>query len=139
MATDPGRSDSGHPARLISEPLETERHLKVSLDKPETSTNDDLDFERCSALHNAIVAHAWQAEGYDLADLPKTTWWQRPDCAPRLDELQELPPESLVEFLQWALNAAVEEVPDGSRYYFYLSDCLPRPDSPHRLPPAFVP
>jgi hypothetical protein len=104
MATDLDRSDSNHPSRLTSEPLEALRHLKVSLDNPETSTNDGLDSERCSALHNVIVKHAWQAEGYDLAELPTTTWWHRPDYSPRLDELQKLLPASLVEFLKQALT-----------------------------------
>jgi hypothetical protein len=105
MATDLNHSDPGHPVRLTSEPLEAIQHLKVNLDNPDTSTNDGLDFERCSALHNsalhnAIVKHAWQAQAYDLADLPRTTWWQRPDYAPRLDELQELLPNSWPEFVQ---------------------------------------
>jgi hypothetical protein len=122
MATDLDRSDSNHSSRLTSEPLEALRHLKVSLDNPETSTNDGLDSERCSALHNGIVKHAWQAEGYDLAKLPTTTWWHRPDYSPRLDELQKLLPASLVEFLKQALTPAADELLDSSRYYFfYLS------------------
>jgi len=130
MATELDLSDSSHPVRLTSEPLEAVRHLRVDSNNLETSTNDGLDFERCSALHNAIVKHAWQAEGYHLADLPTATWWQRPDYAPRLDELQEYLPESLVEFLKRALSLAAEELPDSSRYYFfYLSDCLSHPDS----------
>jgi hypothetical protein len=74
MATELDLSDSSHPVRLTSEPLEAVRHLRVDSKNLETSTNDGLDFERCSALHNAIVKHAWQAEGYHLADLLTTTW-----------------------------------------------------------------
>jgi hypothetical protein len=130
MATNLDPSDSCHSARLTSEPLEAIQHYNVSIDNPETSTNDGLDFERCSALHNAIVKHAWQAEGHDLADLPTTTWWQRSDCAPRLGEVQKELPKSLVEFLKRALSPAAEELPDSSRFYFfYLSDCLAGPDS----------
>lgn len=122
MATDLNRSDSNYPSRLTPEPLKALRHLKVSLDNPETSTNDGLDSERCSALQSVIVKHAWQAEGYDLAELPTTIWWHRPDYSPRLDELQKLLPASLIEFLKQALTPAADELLDGSRYYFfYLS------------------
>jgi hypothetical protein len=122
MATNLDRSDSNHPSRQTSEPLEALRHLKVSLDNPKTSTNDGLDSERCSVLHNVIVKHAWQAQGYDLAELPTTTWWHRPDYSPTLDELQKLLPASLVEFLKQALTTAADELLDSSRYYFfYLS------------------
>ena len=111
MATDFDRSESRFPTKLTSEPLEAVRHLRVSDNNPETSTDEGLDFERCSALHNAIVKHAWHAEGYDLADLPTTTCWQRPDYAPRLDEVQKHLPESLIEFLKRALSPAAEELP----------------------------
>ena len=104
MASDLDSPDSCHPARLTPEPLEAVRHLGVSMDNSETSTNEGLDFERCSALHNAIVKHAWQAEGYDLADLPAATWWQISDYAPRLGEVRKELPESLVEFLKRALT-----------------------------------
>jgi hypothetical protein len=91
------RLDSCRPARLTSEPLEAVRHLRVSIDNPETSTNEGLDFERCSALHNAIVEHAWQAEGCDLADLPTTTWWRRSDHTPRLVEFGKSSPRALLD------------------------------------------
>jgi hypothetical protein len=130
MATDLDCSDSSYPARLTSEPLEAVRHLKVSIDNPETSTNGGLDFERCSALHNAIVKHARQAEGYDPADLSSTTWWQRSDYAPRLHELQQHFPESLIEFLKRALSPAAEDLPDSLRYhFFYLAEGLSRPEA----------
>jgi hypothetical protein len=124
------RSRSSYTTRLNSEPLEAVRHLRVNHNNPETSTDEGLDFERCSALHNAIVKHAWQAEGYDLANLPTTTWWQRPDYASKLGEVQKHLPESLVEFLKRALHPVAKELPDSSRYYFFhLSDGLARPDS----------
>lgn len=130
MTTNPDHLGSNDLTRVSSEALEAVRHLRVSTIKPETSTKDSLDFERCSALHNAIVRHAWQAQGYDLADLPTTTWWQRPDHASRLHELQQHLPESLIGFLKRALSPAAEELPDASRYYFfYLADGLADPDS----------
>lgn len=129
MILNESSTGSRYPTRLVSEPIEAIQHLKVSFDNPETSTNDTLDFERCSALHNAIVRHAWQAQGNDLADLPSTTWWQRHDYARRLDEVQEHLPGSLIEFLKRAICPADEELPEGSgSRFFYLSDCLSSPD-----------
>ena len=117
------------PTRLSSEPLEAIQHLKVSFDNPETSTDEGLDYERCSALHNAIVKHAWQAQGYDLAHMPSTTWWQRRDYAHRLDEVQKYLPNSLVEFLKRAICPAAEEFPvNSASHFFYLADCLAGPD-----------
>lgn len=130
MLSNSRSSGLSYSTRLTCEALETVQHLRVSTRHPEISTNDGLDFERCSALHNAIVKHAWQAQGYHLADLPTTTWWQRPDYASRLHDLQEHLPESLVAFLKRALSPAAGELPDASKYYFfYLSDGLANPDS----------
>lgn len=52
-----------------SSPLEDVKHLKVSDINLPTSSPDGLDFDRCSALHNAIVKHQWQASGRDPATL----------------------------------------------------------------------
>jgi hypothetical protein len=128
MTLDENVPGSHYPTKLSSEPFEDIQHLKVSFDNPETSTNDGLDFERCSALHNAIVRHAWQAQGYDLADLPSTTWWQRQDHADRLADVQEHLPESLVEFLKRVICPAKEELPESTEHCFFcLSDCLASP------------
>jgi hypothetical protein len=130
MTLDGSGMGSCPPTRLSSEPIEAIQYLKVSCDNPETSTNDGLDFERCSALHNAIVRHAWQAQGHDLADLLSTTWWQRQEYAHALDGVQEHLPESLIEFLKRAICPANEELPPDSSgsHFFYLSDCLSSPD-----------
>lgn len=88
------------------EPLNAVRHFKVSKRNPPTSSEEHgLDFERCSELHNAIVRHAWLASGSDLADLPTTTWWQRPENEPyRLKVESSLDMStSIVEFLKRAL------------------------------------
>ena len=97
MTSEWNSPNSCHSIRLSLQPIEAIQHLKVSFDNPETSTDDGLDFERCSALHNAIVRHAWQVQGYDLAHLLSTTWWQRQDCAHARDGIQEQLPESLIE------------------------------------------
>jgi hypothetical protein len=67
------------------EALKAVQHLKVSRQNPPTSSEEHgLDYERCSELHNAIARHAWLARGYQLADLPTTTWWQSPENQARL-------------------------------------------------------
>jgi hypothetical protein len=60
---------------VSSEALAEVRHLLVTIENPESSTNEHLDFERCSALHNAIVKHGWVASGRDLADLEEVYEW----------------------------------------------------------------
>jgi hypothetical protein len=48
---------SYYPINLSLELFKDIEHLKVSFDNLETSTNDGLDFERYSALYNAIVRY----------------------------------------------------------------------------------
>jgi hypothetical protein len=96
MTTDSDHPDSRFSTRLTSEPLGAVQHLRVSTNSPETSTNNALDLQRCSALHNAIVRHTWWAQGYDVADLPFTAWWQRKDYVSKLAVPQEHLPGSLV-------------------------------------------
>lgn len=66
-------------ARLCSRPLADIEHLKVSNKNPPSNSEDGLDFDRCSAFHNAIVKHRWQASGYYLATLPATTGGSQPN------------------------------------------------------------
>jgi hypothetical protein len=91
-------------SQLSSSPLEHVKQLKVSDSNPPTTIEDSLDYDRCSALHNAIVKHQWQANGHDLATLPTTTWWETPRFADQLDEISKHLPECLVKFLQKALH-----------------------------------
>jgi hypothetical protein len=97
--------DTSPSLRLTSGPLEDVKHHRVSDSNPPTSNEDGLDFDRCSALHNAIVKHQWQASGKDLATLlPTMTWWESPCFADQLDAMSKHLPESLVRFLQQALH-----------------------------------
>lgn len=52
--------------RVSSQALADVRHLLVTVGNPKSSTDSHLDFERCSALHNAIVKHRWVASGHDM-------------------------------------------------------------------------
>lgn len=60
---------------MSSQALADVRHLLVTVENPESSTDSHLDFERCSALHNAIVKHGWVASGHDIADLQNIYEW----------------------------------------------------------------
>ncbi|KAK4495812.1 hypothetical protein PRZ48_013080 [Zasmidium cellare] len=87
------RSDSGQGACTLSNP-----------------SKDGLDFQRCAALHNAIVRHGWVSRGHELADLPPRTYWDRwePTLTPyQFESLQESLHSSVLAFLQHAL-----ELPD---------------------------
>lgn len=60
---------------VSSQALDEVRHLRVSAENPATSTDEHLDFERCAALHNAIVKHAWEAGGQGPATIPARPVW----------------------------------------------------------------
>lgn len=60
---------------IVSEALEEVRRLRVNEACPVTSIDEHLDFERCAALHNAIVKHGWAASGQDIATIPARPVW----------------------------------------------------------------
>lgn len=51
------------------------RDRLVSDDNPARG-GGDMDYERCAALHNAIVKYGWTASGRSFDDLPLTTCWE---------------------------------------------------------------
>lgn len=110
---------------LSSGSLNDVKHLKVSLSNPPTSSVEGLDFERCSALHNAIIRHQWQARGYDLANMPTMTWWQIPQHTDHLDGVEKVLPQSLVQFLKRALDT--EYWPEWSSTFFHFVQGLASP------------
>lgn len=101
---------------------------RVTEAQPATSTSSGLDFERCSALHNAIVRYGWRASGYELADLPDRTWWaSQEDEGEDLIEVESRLDHSVQEFLKRALNP--DEFPDGEENsFFYTLAGLATPD-----------
>lgn len=105
---------------ITSEPLEQVRALRTP-DNPETSTSEGLDFERCSALHNAIVKHAWISYGYDLADMPEGTIWSLSSTQENLAEMQQRVHPSVQEFLKRSLVAPSFPHPNhGTNHFFYF-------------------
>lgn len=106
--------------------LEEVRTIRVDESHPPTGNADGLDFERCSALHNAIIKHAWTATGHELSDLPQTTWTQTEYNVPHLAEVEGRLHPSVFEFLKRAL--AVSYFPDKpceSRFFYYCDDLSP--------------
>lgn len=104
--------NSMHLVVVTSPPLEAVRALRQTADNPPTSTNEGLDFERCAALHNAIVEHAWISAGNDLAAMPKDTVWSLDSSQENLDEMERSIGPSLREFLKRAL------VTSNQHYFF---------------------
>lgn len=89
---------------VTSPPLEAVRDLRETADNPPTSTDENMDFKRCSALHNAIVKHAWPAAGNDLAAMPNDTVWASDSSQQNLEEMEaKVSSPSLREFLKRAL------------------------------------
>ncbi|KAH0046111.1 hypothetical protein KCU78_g137, partial [Aureobasidium melanogenum] len=82
------------------------RHLLVSNDNP-AREEGDLDYERCAALHNAIVKHGWTASGRSPDNPPMVTAWEKdPDGWEQ--DIDRLHP-SMVEFLKRAYNQQTHE------------------------------
>lgn len=89
---------------ISSEALDEVSHLRVSAENPVTSTHEHLHFERCAALHNAILKHGWIAGGRDWADAPSRPEWT--DETVLEGATENLHPD-LIEFLKHCL--ALEE------------------------------
>lgn len=60
---------------IVSGTLEEVRHLRVSEACPVTSTDEHLNFERCAALHNAVVKRGWVAGQQERAAMPAHPVW----------------------------------------------------------------
>lgn len=86
------------------------RDQLVSDDNP-ARVDGDLDYERCAALHNAIVKYGWTASGRLIDELPLTTCWEanEEEWEDNADRLQP----SMIEFLKRAYDT---ELPDTSHY-----------------------
>lgn len=87
----------------------------VSDDNPPRAEGD-LDYERCAALHNAVVEHGWTASGRSLDDLPLMTCWEADEQGWE-DNTDQLQP-SMIEFLKRAYNT---ELPDTEPLYNFQS------------------
>lgn len=69
----------------MSTPLERVQHLLVTPDNPPADT-EELDFQRCVELHNAILEHGWLSSGRSAEDFQSqcTPYYER--AAEEIDE-----------------------------------------------------
>jgi hypothetical protein len=106
--------------------LEEVRNIRVNEAHPPTSNADGMDFKRCSALHNAIIKHAWSATGNEQSDLPRTTWTQTAYNVPHLAEVESRLHPSVFEFLKRALAVSnFADEPCDNRFFYYCDDLSP--------------
>ena len=101
--------------RVSSQALADVRHLLVTTENPESSTNSHLDFERCSALHNAIVKHGWVASGHDIADLQHIYEWPPSDEIFLHKARERLHPD-VIEMLKRCIDPG----PEGDTFFRFL-------------------
>ena len=101
---------------VSSQALTEVRHLLVTAENPESSTEEHLDFERCSALHNAIVKHGWVAGGHDFADLQETYEWPPADECFRREALDRLHPD-VIDFLKRCIDPG----PGAGSFFRFLA------------------
>jgi len=97
----------------MSTPLERVQHLLVTPANP-PSELEELDYQRCVQLHNAILEHGWLSSGRSAEDFQTqcTSYYERD--AEIIDEKCDA---SLKAFLQGTL-----EVPSGtSNFNFFYN------------------
>jgi hypothetical protein len=135
MATVPVDDDDVSPRNVPNFPfLEEVRNIRVDEGHPPTSNANGMDFERCSALHNAIIKHAWSATGHESSDLPQTTWTQTDYNVPHLAEVESRLHSSVVEFLKRALAvSSFPEKPCENRFFYYCDESEPSENNVRRL------
>jgi len=116
-------------ARSMFTPVDYHR---VKKDNPPTSSETvGLDYERCSALHNAIVKFGWIASGHSADDFSATSWWEHwsteaPESLPRLKSEFH---SSIVQFLKRAIPQSVLRSDDTQheQNFFYTIAGLANP------------
>lgn len=102
------------------------QNLKVTDDNPPQADIEGLDFERCASLHNAIVEHAWVANGRPVDDMPRNTWWDRQSNNPDLAATTSKLHPSVLEFLKRAYD-----LKEGDFNFFqYLTSLQAAPPDP---------
>ena len=126
MAEAPEPNASPRVPLISSAPIGAVSHLRVHEAQPPTSTNQGLDFERCAALHNAILQHGWASTGRKLDEMPRTTWWETyvgEGADGDTQDILERLPASLHGFLKRAfLLARFPDQPDDNSFFYGLVD-----------------
>jgi hypothetical protein len=114
----PETSLSSHCSKIQMASVDDVRIWRVTAENP-PSSGEELDYERCAALHNTILKLGWVGCGLDLADLGTQHWW---DSYGSEDLENQLAP-SLVEFLKRVIRR-----PNGDWTWHWFLDGIVVPD-----------
>ena len=80
-------------------------------DKQPPKVLDDLDVERCAALHNTLLLYGWVCSGKRIPQMEKKSWWSRHGN----DSLKKLLRPTVVRYL-----SKVFDVP-GHNFFYHVS------------------
>jgi hypothetical protein len=80
-------------------------------DKQPPKNGDDLDIDRCAALHNTLLLYGWVCSGKRIPQMEKKSWWSRHGN----DDLKKLLRPSVVRYL-----SKVFDVP-GHNFFYHVS------------------
>lgn len=94
--------------------LESIAKDRVNPKQPPKSGND-LDADRCAALHNTLTLYGWVCSGKKISDLTKRTWWSTHGN----EELKKLLRPKVVRFL-----SKIFEVPNF-HFFYHVSGTAP--------------
>ena len=98
--------------------LSNVQQWRVTEDNPATS-GEEMDYERCAALHNHIVELGWVGGGRYLETLERRTWWEQ--YGQDADDIRIRLAPSLVNFLK---RAYVGPENDVWSWHYYLSGLM---------------
>ncbi|KAI1653251.1 hypothetical protein F4813DRAFT_274596 [Daldinia decipiens] len=93
------------------------KDLLVTHTRP-ARTDNTLDFARCAALHNKLVEHAWVAEGREISDLERHSFFHH--YGDQANEIRTRLDPALVTFLESIIVA--EELPP---FFFWVEGISP--------------
>jgi hypothetical protein len=80
-------------------------------EKQPPKNGDDLDIDRCAALHNTLLLYGWVCSGKRIPQMEKKSWWSRHGN----DDLKKLLRPSVVRYL-----SKVFDVP-GHNFFYHVS------------------
>lgn len=97
----------------MSTPLERVQHLLVTPDNPPRQI-EELDFERCIELHNAILEHGWLSSGHSAEDFQS-------QCTPFYERAAEVIDERCKDSLKAFFQGARGVPPGTHRFNFFYN------------------
>jgi hypothetical protein len=87
---------------------------RVTADNP--PRGEELDYQRCAALHNHILELGWVGAGHYLADLDRRSWWEF--HGPAAEAIRSRLVPSVINFLQ---RAQIGTADDSWHWHYYFS------------------